>query len=381
MTQSLSTDLFDPEILEDAIAGALPGAVALVGSPCAKINTSLPNAARGGDIVTVPYFGSLGRLAATAQGDALVPTKLTMSSETATVARAGLAFEMSVWAQFSAQFAHPYEEAKNQLMAALVDHMDRALIAAAAASLPSTMIKDVFSAAAPRGIDLDLIADGKAKWGDEMKDIVGFACHSRTWNDMKKLKDATGRPLIAEGVMKVDGMDALISDRNTITHTGTVITTSTTGTPAVVDITGTPLGVYDLRIQITTLGIRGTSKFKYSLDGGVTYNPLEITTAATVALDVADFETGLTATFAAGTSAVDHLYSSRPKFTTLLLKKDALVYWTSGNPSFEEWHSPLTATDVCALNVYDVAYRYARMPGLTRGGVVALKHNAASASF
>lgn len=77
-------------------------------------------------------------------------------------------------------------------------------------------------------------------------------------------------------------------------------------TPPTVSLTGTPTGYWDLRIEITTGGARGTAVFKWSKDGGATYTT-GVTTAATVALT----GTGLTAVFATGTDyATDNIYTA-----------------------------------------------------------------------
>src|SRR5689334_15817532 len=90
------------EVLQSAVQGQLAGMVVLKGSPAAIINGSLPDTARGGDTVKIPYFSALSEMDDLGEGDALTPVKISQTSETATVQRAGKAFEASVWSQLAA---------------------------------------------------------------------------------------------------------------------------------------------------------------------------------------------------------------------------------------------------------------------------------------
>lgn len=84
----------------------------------------------------------------------------------------------------------------------------------------------------------------------------------------------------------------------------TVVSAGTT--PPVVSLTGTPAGFYDLRIEITAGGARGTAVFRWSTDAGNSWTS-NVTTAATVALG----STGLTAVFATGSNySTDNVYTS-----------------------------------------------------------------------
>jgi len=86
----------------------------------------------------------------------------------------------------------------------------------------------------------------------------------------------------------------------------------------VIAITGTPLASYDIRADITTAGVSGSCKFRYSLDGGNTYTEnLQSTTSTSGAYVIPN--TGLTMSFAAGTHAVGnltHYYVQGPMMNT-----------------------------------------------------------------
>jgi hypothetical protein len=76
--------------------------------------------------------------------------------------------------------------------------------------------------------------------------------------------------------------------------------------PAVV-LSGEPTGTWNLKFDIITGGARGTATFKYSTDGGSTYQTTTYTTNASVAVGT----TGLKAAFPTGTYSNASIYSIR----------------------------------------------------------------------
>jgi len=66
---------------------------------------------------------------------------------------------------------------------------------------------------------------------------------------------------------------------------------------------------------------------------------------------------------------------SPAKYTTLLLKKRALVFWYNGTPRTLGAIDPSADTELTFVHLYYVAYRYAKVGGRTKGGVVIIKHN------
>src|SRR5437879_6944190 len=138
------SDLIIPELLTEAIQGQYAGMVALWGRGAAVISGSMPVHApsgtkiRGGDRITVPYFGTIGELDdVTSESDALTPTALAMTSEQESVNHSGKAIEISSWAQLAAQYADPYGEMARQFMITLARRGDKALLDAALGVGPS----------------------------------------------------------------------------------------------------------------------------------------------------------------------------------------------------------------------------------------------------
>ena len=205
------------EILQEAIAGQLPGMKIFAGSPAAVMNGSL-GSSKGGDTVKIPYFGTLGELDdLAAEGDALTPASLSQTSETATVQHSGKAFEVSEWAMLASDPASdPYEEAARQISEAVVRRADKALIDKAVAA-DSGMTVDVYNASVPVNFNYDLYLQGRLKWGDEQNDIAMIAVHSKVLFDMYAMKDSTGRPLLIDmadgGMPRLLGVPVMVSDR------------------------------------------------------------------------------------------------------------------------------------------------------------------------
>lgn len=211
------------EVLQEAVKGQLAGMVVLAGSPAASISGSLPDTARGGDLVKIPYFSALTDMDdLAAEGDALAPATLAETNQTATVQHAGKAFSVTQWAQIAADpRSDPYTEASRQLAELIRRRVDKALLDVAIAA-DAPMTSDVYSASVPRTIDYDLYLAGRKLWGDEQDNIAMMVVHSKVLFDMYALKDSTGRPLLIDsvsegGMPRFLGTPVMVSDRLTAT--------------------------------------------------------------------------------------------------------------------------------------------------------------------
>jgi HK97 family phage major capsid protein len=212
------TDLIIPELLQEAISAEFAGVTVLENTEAAIINNTLPPGARGGDTLKVPYFNTLGEMEDLAEGEALTPVKLTMSSETATAKHSGKAVELTHWATLAAT-ADPYVEVARQFRSITVRRVDKALIEGATASLPAEFVHDV-SNVTPHTITYDDLVDTQMKFGDEQGAIVFLTVHSKVYGDMLKLKDTTGRPLLvlpdSNNIARFAGIPIRVSDKNTV---------------------------------------------------------------------------------------------------------------------------------------------------------------------
>ncbi len=83
-------------------------------------------------------------------------------------------------------------------------------------------------------------------------------------------------------------------------------------TPPDITLTGTPNRYINLKVLCTLLGARGTSKIKYSLDGGKTYSAEQLTAATIEMLDPVTGETtGVTLNVENAAAAVDNVWTAK----------------------------------------------------------------------
>lgn len=398
MTATKTTDRdFNVQVLTDTVRGRFAQKTAFMGSilvaqgaVIVRDNMRESDPSFIGNQITIPYFGTIGDFTANAEDVASVPNVLKLTNEVANVARSSLSFETTRWARHSGpDDADPYEEAAEQILTSAIRRMD-ALAVAEAASTP--LVLDKYSSATPVYLDWDYIVDGRAKWGDEQDGIVGMVISSRTESDLRKLKDAQGRPLLLDnmkeaGLTTFCGVPLITSDSMPTTGStmGAVTSTFSTGTPPVLSLTGAPLAAWDFRVKVITIGTLGTWQFQFSTDGGSTWSATFTSAASVVLTDTAsdslvgkNGQTGLTLGIAAGTAALDHLWSSTAnmKTTTLILQKGALAFWYN-RQALELLTHPdiLKDNTLAAMHMYHATKLYRRRNGGTKPGVVALKHN------
>lgn len=403
MTITTNSDVFQPEIMTEAIKGVFGQKTAFMGSLLARLGAVIvsgtmpeggPDAI--GTTIKVPYFGTIGEFVANADGSAVTPNKLSQTSENGTVSRDSLAFEISRWAQGNAavnpNVGDPYEEAARQALVSAERAMDKRIITAAAAS--GVYVKDVYSSTSPKTIDWDLVIDAKAQgWGDEQEDMVGMVVHSQTHKDMMKLKDSTGRPLLLLGQNQggpIDtfcGLPVVVSDRVPLTGSTMGAVTSSGTSPPVATLTGTPLGAWNLVIDCM-LSHASDTLIRFSTDGGNTWSANIAAKDDTVAVALTDTAvdslvgvngaTGISVAFAAGTFNADNLWTATAsvKTTSLLLKKSSLAFWFNRNAlALATIENPLAHTNIAAMHLYACAYRYRRLPNGTKPGVIQVVHN------
>lgn len=412
MANTLSTDLFNPEIMTEAVRGAFAQKTAFMGSALAQlgvvvVNGSMPQGGPEavGQTIKVPYFGTLGEFESNGEDSEATPKKIKQTYEQGTITRDTLAFEVSRWAQGNAlvdpAVGDPYAESARQVLSAAERAMDRRIMTAAAAS--GVYTKNVYSASTPRQLDWDLVVDAKVDgWGDEQDDVVALAVHSRTHADLLKLKDSTGMPFGVDGkpmlmttegtdgtvVTRFQGLRVVVSDKLPLTNSTMGAVSSSGSSPPVLTITGTPLGSFNLVIDCVVGGAHETATYRFSTDGGQTWSANITTAAATVAQPLTDTATdsivgvngatGLSVAFAAGTFNADNLWTSTAalQVTSLLLKRRALAFWyASGQMGMETDKNILKHSDIAAMHLYGVAHRYRRVAETTHPGVVPIIHN------
>lgn len=387
---------FDVQVLTDMVQGAFSGKEAFMGSLFVQsgavvVSPTMPGSVEIGNTITVPHFGTIGEFVSNADGSSVNPKTLSSVTEQATVARASLAFEVSRWARGSAPTdGDPYQEASRQCVEAARRYMDKTIIDACAGS---PLVSDVYSSTTPVYFTWDGFSDARALFGDEDSDIVGMVTHSRGMNDLRKIKDTTGRPLLVESAKLGEfssfmGIPLLTSDRVPLTGSTMGTVTGAGTTPPVATITGTPLGAWRLRLRVSVGGAHGTARVQFSTDGGTTWSDnvatvsggtvLPLVDTATDSLVGVNGATGLSVAFAAGTFNADNTWASTAnlKVTTMALQKGAAAFWFSQEAlAMQSDRDILADTGLGAMHLYHAAHRYRRRRGGSKPGVLRFCHN------
>lgn len=227
MSTTERSDLILPSILAQEFSKGIAGMEVLQGSGIFTVNPGLQaGVTEVGNDVTVPYFDSIGKAQSLAVGGALTPKKLSMSSETGTVAHLGDAVSVGGWAAKAKVTGRDlYEVAVEQLLAGfrakLEDLMIDALVARAVAK---SMIYDGSGATA----STTAIVGGQKLFGDELAANGGirmWVMNSKPYWDVAVLADTTGRPLLTpapgEELMRLGGKPVMMSDRASYLVSGT----------------------------------------------------------------------------------------------------------------------------------------------------------------
>jgi hypothetical protein len=206
MATTRRSDQVIPEILADAIQGEFTGKNILYGSRAVVFNDSLPGTVKGGDVVTVPYFGTLGAAEKLQEGDALTPENLTATKETAAAIHIGKAFSITEWARW-ASYGDPYREGARQLAEVIKRAWDTELVTAASASVPSAYTFDA-TGLTNKFMSYDNILYARQLWGDEQENIAAITMHPDVYFDILRQKDLNGKPLVSMETSGPDGFNS-----------------------------------------------------------------------------------------------------------------------------------------------------------------------------
>lgn len=402
---TIISDVFNPEILTDAVQAEFGQKTAFMGSRLASLGVCLIEGTmpEGGDDaigteITVPYFGTLGEFVNNPDGQGVSPSGLKQTNEKATVTRDSLGFSVSRWARGNAAVnpavGDPYVESARQIMVAAERAMDKRIIDAAAAS--GVFVKDVHSAGSPKYLDWDLCVDAKFDgWGDEQDDIAAILVHSQTHKDLMKLKDNTGRPLLLSSQQeggpldRFCGVPVVVSDRVPVTGSTMGAVTSSGTTPPTATLAGTPLGAWRLVIDCLESHASDTT-IRFSTDGGNIWSapiaaaddgvPVALIDPAVDSRVGVNGRTGLTVAFASGDFNADNLWTSNAslKVMSMLLKRRSLAFWYNRKALALETDKDIWKhQDLAAMHLYGAAHRYRRvpLPGNTKPGVIQIVHN------
>lgn len=222
-----SSDIFVPEVAQDAIIEGLSGMKVLYGSPAVVVQSDLESAGalKVGKEVTIPYFGMIPPYQLDVPETAgLAPEKTTETTETATIKQAGVRIEYSKWAEAVLKGRRdridPYVVFSGMILERAREAFEKMLITTARTGLASDYIHDI-SGTSPGTIDWDAIVDARFLKGDEASDIELMSMHSKVKKDALKLKDGEDRPLFVDSlnqgvgdIPRMQGVMVYTSDLN-----------------------------------------------------------------------------------------------------------------------------------------------------------------------
>ena len=414
MAVTAQANMIFPPLYAEAVEGAFASKEAFTGSLAAtlgivRIDGSFPGAGNNviGSTVKVPYFNSLGEYVARTDGTPATATQFGMTEETGTVTCGTLGFELTTWANSTpVPGKSPYEEAARQVVAAAQRRMDRLIIDELAKTTSNALVLDRYSSVSPVSMSYDLLSDALGKWSDraDLDEVAAVAVHGKVYNDLIKVKNAIGEPMLIDFVqiggrtvptLKHWGKPIIVSDRLPTDSSVLTAVVSAGTTPPAITVAGSanreggtgPVRPVDVKIVCTTIGARGTWKFKVSIDGGATYTAADsYTSAATVALidplDPAGGLLGITLSIATGTAALDNTWTFQTtmKHTSLIVKKGAAAFWYNAKYAgvLQQVVVPLNDSVINASHLYGVAHRYNRVGESALPGVVVVRHNGSS---
>lgn len=388
-----SNSFYSLPLLQDALDAAFANnapflADKLVARGCCAVSDQFPGAGPGvvGKQLAIPMFGLLPEFQDLADGAAGTTSDLSSTAALVTVNRSYLGSPMTTWARSLPNVKDPYTVFSEQAAQRARQKMAKELIKVLV-STTGVPVLDKYTT--PTKMDYDaFLTASQLGFGDRQESICCVIVPSKVEADLNAMKSTTGDYILGNTKLK-DLL--LVSDIPDLTVTGTMSAITPAGTtPPTVTTANTSNRLINLRVVPILGGALGTAKIKYSTDGGVTWvlqhGGADIVTAAGIPIyDSGVWErsgsklqeaTGITITFAAGTAALDNVWTatSTNKYTTAIVTRGAAAFWYAGSlMQVEMFREPNKDTTTASLNMYWGATRFPRTSGLDRPGVTLIQ--------
>ena len=395
MAVTIKTDVVDFEILTNTIQGQFAHRNALLNSVLTQsgaiaVEPTFPGQGADviGQLVTVPYFGTLPAFVNNPDGSSITPAKIAMGSGLAPVSRSSLAFQASAWARASAT-EDPYGEMARQAEEQAQRRIEELIIEAAAGS---ELLVDLTSDATDVLTYDHVVYAMTEAFGQDFMAAVAMAAHPLTLAGLATLKDSAGNYLLTSpqngSVQRLFNIPVIGSPRTPKTGSVMGAVTPSGTAPPTATLTGTPLDAFkQLVLKCVLAGDHETATFRFSTNGGMTWSadivtpavgtPLELRDTATDSLVGVNGETGISVTFAAGTFSADNEWRSVPNFTveTQVYLPGAGAFWYNRDALELLTDKDILAhTEIAALHLYGVAHCYRRRLGGHTPGVLRIRH-------
>lgn len=119
MTQTKLSDLINPQVIADMISAELPSKLKF--APLSDVDTTLEGVA--GNTIDIPTYLYIGQAEDVAEGDEVVPVKLTTDKKQFTVKKAVKAVNLTDESALSG-LGNPVEETRSQIEKSILDKID-----------------------------------------------------------------------------------------------------------------------------------------------------------------------------------------------------------------------------------------------------------------
>ena len=194
-------NLINPQVLADMISAELPNAI--VFSPLATVGRKLVGSA--GNTLTMPKYGYIGDAVDVAEGDDIPVSKMSTTTTTVTVKKAGKAVEITDEALLS-DYGDTATEIKEQLKMSVANKIDNDLLTALqGATLTATGALSVAG-----------LLTARAKFGEKVNQpavlIINSTNYAKIATEVLSLENSD--KVLMDGVVgKVAGLQVVISDK------------------------------------------------------------------------------------------------------------------------------------------------------------------------
>lgn len=194
-------NLINPQVLADMISAELPNAI--VFSPLATVGRKLVGSA--GNTLTMPKYGYIGDAVDVAEGEDIPVSKMSTTTTTVTVKKAGKAVEITDEALLS-DYGDTATEIKEQLKMSVANKIDNDLLTALqGATLTATGALSVAG-----------LLTARAKFGEKVNQpavlIINSTNYAKIATEVLSLENSD--KVLMDGVVgKVAGLQVVISDK------------------------------------------------------------------------------------------------------------------------------------------------------------------------
>ena len=199
--------LVNPQVMADMISAELTDAIRL--TPLADVDTTLQG--RAGNTLTVPSYGYIGDASDVAEGADISVAKMSTSTTTVQIKKAGKGIEITDEAVLSG-YGNPVEEGYRQLKMSIANKIDNDLfVALRTATL-------TYSTSAGNNITVSDVISAKAKFGEKLTEPAVLFVNSKHYTDLildeNWVPTEKGVSILMDGVVGyIGGCQVVISDK------------------------------------------------------------------------------------------------------------------------------------------------------------------------